>query len=183
MVQTLTFFFLYLQQIMRGLNLDEQTGREFELLVSVEYVKMALKRCTDKNQRAVIGGTLASLMLRQREGPWKNLDPPTQAIWNEKARQCAAMFQRSSSCVEGRNGVLSLKHHALHKLNTNKLQALTVLHNFFSSRRDGTTAAERFFGQKSRDVFEWLLGAIDLPVRPRNRAKLWAKKSPENQAA
>jgi hypothetical protein len=183
MVQTLTFFFLYLQQIMQGLNLDEQLGKEFELLVSVEYVKMALKRCADKNQRAVIGETLSSLMLRQRDGPWKNLDPPTQAIWSKKARQCAAMFQRSSSCVEGRNGVLSLKHHALHKLNTNKLQALTVLHNFFSSRRDGTTAAERFFGQKSRDVFEWLLGAIDLPVRPRNRAKLWTKKSPENQAA
>ena len=183
MVQTLTFFFLYLQQMMRGLNLDEQTGKEFELLVSVEYVKMALKRCTDKTQRAVIGETLSSLMLRQRDGPWKNLDPPTQSIWDKKARKCAAMFQRSSSCVEGRNGVLSLKHHALHKLNTNKLQALTVLHNFFSSRRDGTTAADRFFGQKSRDMFEWLLGAIDLPVRPRNRAKLWAKKSPENQAA
>ncbi len=183
MVQTLTFFFLYLQQIMRGLNLDEQTERAFELLVSVEYVKMALKRCTDKDQRAVIGETLSSLMLRQRDGPWKNLDPPTQLIWDAKARQCAAMFQRSSSCVEGRNGVLSLKHHALHKLNTNKLQALTVLHNFFSSRRDGTTAAERFFGQKSHDVFEWLLGVIDLPVRPRNRAKLLAKKSLENQAA
>jgi hypothetical protein len=28
-----------------------------------------------------------------------------------------------------------------------------------------------------------LLGAIDLPVRPRNRAKLWAQKSPKNQAA
>ena len=168
---------------MRGLTLDEQTEKEFELLVSVEYVKMALKRCTNKDQRAVIGKTLSSLMLRQRDGPWKNLDPPTQAIWGKKARQCAAMFQRSSSCVEGRNGVLSLKHHALHKLNTNKLQALTVLHNFFSSRRDGTTAAERFFEQKSRDMFDWLVGVIDLPVRPRNRAKLWAKKSLENQAA
>jgi hypothetical protein len=183
MVQTLTFFFLYLQQIMRGLNLDEQLGKEFELLVSVEYVKMALKRCPDKNQRAVIGETLSSLVSRQRDGPWKNLDPPTQAIWGKKARQCAAMFQRSSSCVEGRNGVLSLKHHSLHKLNTNKLQALTVLHNFFSSRRDGTTAAERFFDQKPRDVFEWLLDIIDLPVRPRNRVKLWAQKSSGNQAA
>ena len=183
MVHTLTFFFLYLQQITQGLNLDEHTGKEFEFLVSIEYVKMALKRCTDKNQRTVIGKTLSSLILRQRDGPWKNLDPPTQAIWGEKARQCAAMFQRSSSCVEGRNGVLSLKHHALHRLNTNKLQALTVLHNFFSSRRDGTTAADRFFGQKSRDMFDWLVGVIDLPVRPRNRAKLWVKKSLKNQAA
>ena len=183
MVQTLTFFFFYLQQIMRGLNLDEQMGKAFELLVSVEYIKMALKRSKDKGGRAAIEKTLSSLILRQRDGPWKNLDPPTQAIWSKKARQCAAMFQRSSSCVEGRNGVLSLKHHALHRLNTNKLQALTVLHNFFSSRKDGTTAAERFFEKKSCDVFEWLLGVIDLPVRPRNRTKLWAKKSPENQAA
>ena len=59
MVQTLTFFF-YLQQIMRGLKLDEQLEKEFELLVSVEYVKMALKRCTDKNQRAVIEEALSS---------------------------------------------------------------------------------------------------------------------------
>jgi|GEM_PF-6386821 hypothetical protein len=99
MVQTLTFFFLYLQQITQGLNLDEQIGKEFELLVSVEYVKMALKRCTDKNQRAVIRETLSSLMLRQRDGPWKNLAPPTQAIWDKKARQCAAMFQRTTSHV------------------------------------------------------------------------------------
>jgi hypothetical protein len=57
------------------------------------------------------------------------------------------------------------------------------LHNFFSSRKDGTTAAGRFFEKKSRDVFEWLLGVIDLPVRLRNRAKLWAQKVPDNQAA
>jgi len=122
-------------------------------------------------------------MLRQRDGPWESLDPQNQAIWSKKARQCAALFQRSSSCVEGRNGVLSLKYHALHKLNVNKLQALTVLHNFFSSRKDGTTAAGRFFEKKSRDVFEWLLDTVALPVRPRTRAKLWAHKASENQAA
>ena len=183
MVQTMTFFFFYLQQIMRGLNLDEQYERAFEILVSMEYTKMALKRCTDKNQKAIIDETLSRLAVRQRDGPWSNLAPHEQMVWGKKARQCAALFQRSSSCVEGRNGILSLKHHALHKLNVNKLQALTVLHNFFSSRRDGTTAAERFFEKKSRDVFEWLLGVIDLPVRPRNRVKLWAQKASENQAA
>ena len=183
MVETLTFFFLYLQQLMQGLKLDDQSMKEFEFLVSIEYIKIALKRCTDKNQRTRIGETLKSLILRQQDGLWNRLDPPTQAIWYKKARPCAAMFQRSSSCVEGRNGVLSLKHHALHKLSANKLQALTVLHNFFSSRRDGTTAAERFFEHKSRDMFDWLFDVINLPVRPRNRAKLSARKSSENQAA
>lgn len=183
MVQTLAFFFLYLQQIVQGLNLDEPSAEAFKLLVAMEYIKMALKRSTDKSQKNVIDQTLLRLTIRQRDGPWQFLTPHEQALWANKARQCAALFQRSSSCVEGRNGVLSLKHHALHKLNVNKLQALTVLHNFFTSRKDGTTAAERFFGKKTRDVFEWLLRTVDLPVRPRNRAKLWAQESPENQAA
>jgi hypothetical protein len=134
-------------------------------------------------QKAIIDETLMRLTVHQRDWPWKTLTLSEQVIWNKKARQCAALFQRSSSCVEGRNGVLSLKHHAIHKLNPNKLQALTVLHNFFSSRNDGTTAAERFFEKKPRDVFEWLLYSVDLPVRPRNRAKLWAQKSSGNQAA
>jgi len=183
MVQTMTFFFFYLQQIMRGLNLDKQNEKAFEILVSIEYIKMALKRCTDKNQKAIIDETLSRLAIRQRDGPWGSLAPHDQMAWSKRARQCAALFQRSSSCVEGRNGVLSLKHHALHKLNVNKLQALTVLHNFFSSRKDGSTAAERFFEKKSRDIFEWLLDVIALPVRPRNRAKLLAQKASENQAA
>jgi hypothetical protein len=37
------------------------------------------------------------------------------------------------------------------------LKALTVIHNYMVKRADGTTAAERFFGQKHRDVFTWLV--------------------------
>jgi len=52
-------------------------------------------------------------------------------------------------------------------------------HNFFIKRADGTTAAERFFGQKPRDLFEWLLDKIEL-ARPRRkhqrRAKIGQKK-------
>ena len=84
-----------------------------------------------------------------------------------KAQQCAEIFQRSSSCVEGRNGQLSLKHHALHQLTRRKLQALTVLHNYLVHREDGSTAAERFYGVAPRDLFVWLLGHLRLPARPR----------------
>ncbi len=183
MVQTLAFFFRCLLQVMQGLALDEQGRQAFECLVAIEYLQMVLKRCTDKSQKVVIIQSISRLVVRQRDGPWANLTPREQAVWGKKARQCAALFQRSSSCVEGRNGVLSLKHHALHKLSANQLLALTVLHNFFTSRKDGGTAAERFFGKKQRNVFEWLLSTIDLPVRPRKRAQTQVQKAPENQAA
>ncbi len=62
------------------------------------------------------------------------------------AVEWANLFQRSSSCVEGRNGQLSLCHHSLHRLRPKRLAALTVLANYFHRRRDGSTAAERFFG-------------------------------------
>ena len=183
MVQTLAFFFRYLLQVMQKLALDEQGRKVFELLVAIEYLQIVLKRCTDKNQKGVISRSLLCLMARQRDGPWASLSPCDQAVWSRKAKQCAAVFQRSSSCVEGRNGILSLKHHALHRLNATKSQALTVLHNFFTSRKDGTTAAERFFEKKQRNLFEWLLKTVDLPVRPRKRVQTWAQKAPENQAA
>ncbi len=79
------------------------------------------------------------------------------------ARECAPVFQRSSSCVEGRNGPLAWRHHHRHPIRPRKLKALTVVHNYFLRRCDGTTAAQRFFGRPSRDLFEWVLERIPLP--------------------
>jgi hypothetical protein len=53
-----------------------------------------------------------------------------------------------------------------------RLKALTVLHNYLVKRPDGTTAAERFFGQKHKDVFSWLLERMpDLPRPAQQRRK------------
>jgi hypothetical protein len=82
------------------------------------------------------------------------------------AQECAQLFQRSSSCVEGRNGQLALHHHRLHRISDRKLAALTTVHNYFIRRRDGTTAAQRFFDAKTRYLFEWVLDHVDLPGRP-----------------
>jgi hypothetical protein len=90
-------------------------------------------------------------------------------------REAVGLFQRSSSCVEGRNGRLSLLHHGHGPLSAERLQALTVVHNYLSRRADGTTAAERFFGSKPCPVFEWLLERLpDLP-RPAQRRKMVAE--------
>jgi len=85
------------------------------------------------------------------------------------AREVVGLFARSSSCVEGRNGRLSLFHHGQTRLSDQRLKALTVIHNYQSTRADGTTAAERFFGKKPRDLFNWLLER--LPDLPRPAAK------------
>jgi hypothetical protein len=36
------------------------------------------------------------------------------------------------------------------------------VHNYYVKRSDGATAAERFFGAKPRELFEYLLDRLDL---------------------
>ena len=38
-----------------------------------------------------------------------------------------------------------------------RLESLSVLANHFHRRSDGTTAADRFYGRRGTDLFEWLL--------------------------
>ncbi len=95
-------------------------------------------------------------------GPFVQLNPEELKTIEAVAKECAEVFQRSSSCVEGRNGFLALWHHSLHRLSNRKLEALTTVHNFFIKRTDGTTAAERFFDAKPKNLFEWVLEQVDL---------------------
>jgi hypothetical protein len=84
-------------------------------------------------------------------------------------REVVGWFARSSSAVEGRNGQLALRYHSLHQLPQRKLQALTVVHNYWLKRGDGTTAAARFFGSKPADLFEHLVAHLPVPARPAKR--------------
>ncbi|SVB94431.1 uncharacterized protein METZ01_LOCUS247285 [marine metagenome] len=88
------------------------------------------------------------------------------------ATDAIQLFQRSSSAVEGRNAQLNLQQHCRHKLSDRKLAALTVHHNFFLKREDGSTAAMRFFGSKHPCIFEFLKQNISKVGRPRKRNKL-----------
>ena len=91
------------------------------------------------------------------------------AQWNSWAEWIISKFHRSSSAVEGRNGVLSRMNHAQRSLPVQRLKVLTVIHNFGITRNDGTTAAERLFGEKFPNLFEWIITNIhDMPL-PRKR--------------
>lgn len=102
-------------------------------------------------------------------GALSQLSPETQRGLQQQAQEFAEIFQRSSSNVEGRNGYLSLRNHQLRGLDLPRKRAcLTTIHNFFLTRPDGTTAAERFFGQKPRSMFTAILDSVDLPPAPRS---------------
>jgi hypothetical protein len=47
---------------------------------------------------------------------------------------------------------------------------MTAIHNFYLQRCDGTTAAERLFGKKFPNLFEWIvsqMGELPTPRKPR----------------
>jgi len=95
------------------------------------------------------------------------LSPASQDQLRGEAKRLASVFQRSSSNVEGRNGSLSLRSHQLRGLALpRKRECFTTVHNFFLTRPDGTTAAERFFGQKPRSMFAAILESVELAPAP-----------------
>lgn len=170
MQATLVFFWTWIAARLAawGYDAEVQQWLREELIPACYLRRVAQKAGTAQERRRL--RTLANEVLaraRSPDGPWGTFSPALQAELERRAQQCADLFQRSSSCVEGRNGQLSLRHHALHHLTARKLQALTVLHNYAVQRADGSTAASRFYGAPPQDLFGWLLGRLSLPARPR----------------
>jgi Family of unknown function (DUF6399) len=139
------------------------------LLIPMLYLQRVAGSAKDAATRAALKqvGSQLEVAWRASRATWQALPEEMQQRAWALAEQCAHLFQRSSSCVEGRNGQLSLRHHHLHQIGRERLQALTVIHNFELRRADGTTAAERFFGQRPADLFTALCQRVPLPARPR----------------
>jgi hypothetical protein len=98
------------------------------------------------------------------------------AYWQPWAEYMVAKFQRASSAVEGRNGYLSQLHHTGRGISPQRLQVLTVIHNFELKRPDGTTAAQRLFGREFPDLFDWLVKQMgDLPLPRTSRTTVTRK--------
>ena len=169
MVATIAFFWLIVRAKVEALSLTPEVEQAVcDHLIPAIYLSLVSEKTRDPEQRYALLIKSEELLtpLLSHDGPLGNLETTEKVVIETVARECAQLFQRSSSCVEGRNGQLALRHHSLHRISDRKLAALTTVHNYFIKRRDGTTAAERFFGSKPRDLFEWLLGHVDLPGRP-----------------
>jgi len=172
LVASLAWFWGLTRRRLEELSLSEQAEKAFEekLLAGLYWQQAAGRaRTAQERQRKK---ELAEGLLKEAWSEGGALSALTEQERQEvarAAREIAGLFQRSSSCVEGRNGRLALFHHGHSGLSEGRLKALTAVHNYVVKRADGSTAAERFFGVKQRDAFSWLLAR--LPELPRPAAK------------
>ena len=169
---TLAFFWGIVQTRIDALDLAPDLEQAvLTQLIPALYLERVAGRCTHVEDRQRLAALSARLLepLRQPTHPLQALAPTTRQHLEAVAAGCADLFQRSSSCVEGRNGHLSLYHHGSHRLSDRKLAALTALHNYYVRRPDGTTAAERFFGRAHPALFEQVLAHVDLPPPARRK--------------
>lgn len=169
MVATLAFFWLTLRAKVEQLALPPAVERAvYDRLIPAIYLDLVSEKVAAAPQRHALKQKVAEILtpLHRATSPLQGLAPEDLHVIEQLARECAELLQGSSSCVEGRNGQLALWHHSLHRLRDQKLAALTTVHNYFIRRSDGTTAAERFFGTKPGNLFEWILERVDLPGWP-----------------
>jgi hypothetical protein len=168
MVATVAFVHRKIAALLDAALLKEAERELTDKLIGAFYVKLVAKKAQKAAERRALRAKAHELetVAWERSGKLSEADSQRRQALEALARSCAEVFQRSSSCVEGRNGYLELHHMSLHRLRDSRLIALTVLHNYFVKRADRTTAAERFFGHKPRDLFEYLLERMDYPARP-----------------
>ena len=169
MLATIAFFWMTVNAKIEalGLTLEQEQALRQHLIPGI-YLDLVANKATQAENKRMLKQRAEALLapIRDPQGLLNGLGREELKSLEQVAKECAQLFQRSSSCVEGRNGQLALRHHSLHRLSDRKLASLTVVHNYYIKREDGTTAAERFFDAKPRDLFEYLLGQIDLPRRP-----------------
>ena len=169
MQATITFVSSYVGQQVKQLDLapPQSYALHARLIPSFYLDRVASTRTV------TAGEPLRALAARLRTplfepgGVLGDLNSVEQNRLKTEATKLAEVFQRSSSNVEGRNGYLSLRNHQLRGLDHPRKRAcLTAVHNFFLTRADGTTAAERFFGQKPRSIFAAILASVEIPPAP-----------------
>lgn len=173
MVATIAFFFQLIDIYLDNMQLSDRDKHLMNnYLIPGHYLKLVAKKERDVEQKTLILKKAQELL--SIVGALDAGSPCSDCKIGEldkAAIECAQFFQRSSSCVEGRNAQLALRHQGIHRLSDRQLKAYTVIHNYYIKRRDGTTAAERFYSGKPNELFEYLLNNVDYPMRPRNRFK------------
>jgi len=165
-IDYLKYFFIFLEAFINGLSLSPVEEQFFrEVIFPLSYLRLIWRK-SNKRVKEKYQHVLNELEAKIRAGPWSEDE---KKILMTKGKELAEMFQRSSSCVEGRNGALSLNHHRFHRLNPRALRALTVMHNFDVRRWDGTTAAERLFWKKHDKIFDFLIANVRIPGKPQKQ--------------
>jgi hypothetical protein len=172
LVAAIGWFWSMARQRVGELQLSPEAERVAleQLLPGLYWEEMARRARTgeQRQERKELGEKLVQQAWAQG-GALDRLGQEQKEEVKRVVKEVAGLFQRSSSCVEGRNGRLALLQHGHTRISPSKLTATTVVHNFIIERDDGSTAAERLFGKKQRNAFDWLLD--HMPDLPRPAAK------------
>ena len=141
-----------------------------ECLLPMVYWAHRVPRTRGRRRKARIQEALEAVWVTFARHPiTQRLAPDVLAEWQAWATDRVKAFQRASSAVEGRNGLLSQLHHNQRGLPKQRYQVWTVLHNFDGRAADGTTPASRFFRRTFPDLFETVLAHIEVLPRARQR--------------
>jgi hypothetical protein len=167
MIATIHFFFMMTEKIIARENYKPSEKKVLmNTLIPSMYLQKVSNRTRDLKLKKKYKKKSQRLLKTFKR---KNYSKKKRDSLLRIAEECARVFQRSSSCVEGRNAQLALRHTSVHRITDVQLQVQTILHNYTVKRKDGTTAANRFFEQEHDDLFEWLLNKMDYSSRPRKR--------------
>jgi hypothetical protein len=105
------------------------------------------------------------------QAEWGALPPALRRHLLAVAEECARWFVRCSSATEGHHAWTARHLFRHHGVRAEWLDALKVVHNFLLERADGTTAAQRFFGQPHGDLLAFLCAGMPRPALPRQRQR------------
>jgi len=171
------------------LSVVEPTADErvalMRFLIPGRYIGLVAAKAQTADERSELQETADRLTAEfaATTNDWPGFTTTRNAELARVALGCAQAFQRSSSCVEGRNGHLALFHHGIHRLTPSKLRALTVTHNFHITRGDGSTPAERLFGLTHAPLFETVLGRLPMWPRPARKRSVRRRRGGALEAA
>ena len=171
-VSTIAFFFSMINLFLEEKDLSLLEKRLLhDRLIPYFYLQSVAMKERDRDKKNQIREKSRELLVKiegEKEG-LLNYSIERQNYLKGCASKCADFFQRSSSCVEGRNAQLSLRHHGIHRLSHPGLKAQTVIHNYHTKNKNKKTPATGFFEQEHGNLFESLLMKMNYSTRSRYR--------------
>lgn len=166
-------WWLWVEEYLEPYELDDDFSLWLrECLLPSIYWQVQAERTTQPTLKMCYQqATDQALAVLQHSALTANISSDDLEYWQPWAEWMVSRFQRASSAVEGRNGYLSQIHHSGRGIPPQRLQVLTVIHNFGLKRPDGTTAAQRLFGREFPDLFECVVKQMrDLPLPRKARS-------------
>ena len=171
----LTYFWVYVTAQLLGAGIEVTSALELfmkDKLIPALYWMSAARKVRKAAERKKMQQESEEHFKKVLADPlWQGLSEADRKEMMQIGERCAGMFIRSTSCVEGHNGQLSLRHHSYHRLRGRKLKSVTVIHNYYirNKKKNNKTPAELFFEQEHDDLFEYLLKNMPSPAWPRNK--------------